>query len=96
MQSKLSAPGGYNLDGRLYYQGSRTELQGLIEEIAQVHGTDINIYDLYGNLQVSSNLFVYNKGILSKKMHPLAYYNLHQLNTIQYSNNESRSGGYRM
>jgi nitrogen fixation/metabolism regulation signal transduction histidine kinase len=92
VQSKLSTPGGYNLDGRLYYQGSRAELQGLIEEIAQVHGTDINIYDLDGNLQVSSNLFVYNKGILSKKMHPLAYYNLHQLNTIQYSNEEQMGG----
>src|SRR6202012_804532 len=27
VQSKLSAPGGYSLDGRLYYQGSRSELQ---------------------------------------------------------------------
>jgi two-component system nitrogen regulation sensor histidine kinase NtrY len=92
VQSKLSAPGGYNLDGRLYYQGSRVELQGLIEEIAQTHGTDINIYDLDGNLQVSSNLFVYNKGILSKKMHPLAYYNLHQLNQIQSSQDEQIGG----
>ena len=92
VQSKLSAPGGYSLDGRLYYQGSRAELQGLIEEIAQVHGTDINIYDLDGNLQVSSNLFIYNKGILSKKMHPVAYYNLHQLNKIQCSNEEQMGG----
>jgi signal transduction histidine kinase len=92
VQSKLSAPGGSGLDGRLYYQGSRTELQGLIEEIAQVHGTDINIYDLDGNLQVSSNLFVYNKGILSKKMHPVAYYNLHQLNTIQFPQYEQIGG----
>ena len=92
VQSKLSAPGGYSLDGRLYYQGSRSELQVLIEEIAQVHGTDINIYDLDGNLTVSSNLFVYNKGILSKKMNPVAYYNLHQLNTIQYPNIEQIGG----
>jgi nitrogen fixation/metabolism regulation signal transduction histidine kinase len=35
---------------------------------------------------------VYNKGILSKKMHPLAYYNLHQLNTIEYSNLEQMGG----
>jgi two-component system, NtrC family, nitrogen regulation sensor histidine kinase NtrY len=92
VQGKLSAPGGYSLDGRLYYQGSRSELQGLIEEIAQVHRTDINIYDMAGNLTVSSNLFVYNKGILSKKMHPVAYYNLHQLNTIQYPNDEQIGG----
>ena len=92
VQSKLSAPVGYSVDGRLYYQGSRTELQGLIEEIAQVHGTDINIYDLDGNLQVSSNLFVYNKGILSKKMNPVAYYNLHQLNVIQFPHYEQIGG----
>lgn len=92
VQSKLSAPGSYGQDGRLYYQGSRTELQTLVEEIAQVHSTDINIYDLDGNLQVSSNLFIYNKGILSKKMHPLAYYNLHELNTIQYPNEEQIGG----
>ena len=68
------------------------ELQKMIEEVAQVHSTDINVYDLNGNLQVSSNLFVYYKGILSKKMHPNAYYNLHQLNSIQYTNNEQVGG----
>jgi signal transduction histidine kinase len=92
VQSKLSAPGAYSGDGGLYYQGSRVELQGLIEEIAQVHSSDINIYDLDGNLQVSSNLFVYNKGILSKKMHPIAYYHVHQLNQIEYSHFEQIGG----
>ncbi len=92
VQDKLSAPGGYSEAGRLYYQGSKNELQKLIEEIARVHSTDINIYDLDGNLQVSSNLFIYNKGILSKKMHPQAYYNLHQLNTIQFTNFEQIGG----
>ena len=57
-------------NGKLYYPGAQEELQKMIEEVAQVHGTDINLYDLDGNLQVSSNLFVYNKGILSKKMNP--------------------------
>ena len=91
VQSKLYM-GGDNQGGPLYYQGSTAELQRQIEEIAQVHATDINIYDPQGNLEVSSNLFVYNKGILSKKMHPLAYYNLHQLNTIQYTHYEQIGG----
>jgi two-component system, NtrC family, nitrogen regulation sensor histidine kinase NtrY len=91
VQSKLSADGD-DQAGQLYYQGSTTELQRQVEEIAQVHATDINIYDLQGNLKVSSNLFVYNKGILSKKMHPLAYYNLHQLHTIQYTHYEQIGG----
>jgi two-component system, NtrC family, nitrogen regulation sensor histidine kinase NtrY len=92
VQSKLYVGGDNNGGGQLYYQGSTAELQRQIEEIAQVHATDINIYDLQGNLEVSSNLFVYNKGILSKKMHPLAYYNLHQLNTIQYTHYEQIGG----
>jgi signal transduction histidine kinase len=91
VQNKLSGPGGYGEEGRPY-QGNKDELQKLIDQVAQVHSTDINVYDLDGNLQGSSHLFVYNKGILSKKMHPRAYYNLHQLNTIQYTNYEQIGG----
>ncbi|HMH24576.1 MAG TPA: HAMP domain-containing sensor histidine kinase [Puia sp.] len=76
----------------LYDPGSRGELQRMIEVVAQVHGTDINLYDLDGDLEVSSNIFVYNKGILNKKLNPLAYYNLHQLNSIQFTNNEQVGG----
>lgn len=89
VQSKLSDQGD---EGKLYYQGSHSQLQKLIEDIAQTHGSDINIYDMEGNLQVSSNLFVYSKGILNKKMNPLAYYNLHDLNTIQFANDEHLGG----
>lgn len=91
VQSKLSRQVGGEGE-RPFYQGSRTELQKLIEEIAQTHASDINIYDLDGNLQVSSNIIIYSKGILSKKMHPLAYYNLHDLNTIQFANDEHLGG----
>ena len=90
VQSKMSGEG--NDPGLLYYQGSWAELQKLVEDIAQVHSTFINIYDLDGNLQVSSDRFVYNKGILSKKMHPLAYYNLHEQNAVQYTNDEQIGG----
>jgi signal transduction histidine kinase len=92
VQNKLSGQVLFGTPWRLYFTGTSEELQKMIEEVAQVHGTDINIYDLDGNLQVSSNLFVYNKGILSKKMHPLAYYYLHQLNSIQYTNTEQVGG----
>ena len=92
VQNKLSGQLIYGDEWKLYYPGAMGELQKMIEEVAQVHSTDINVYDLNGNLQVSSNLFVYNKGILSKKMHPNAYYNLHQLNSIQYTNYEQVGG----
>ncbi|HTI08610.1 MAG TPA: HAMP domain-containing sensor histidine kinase, partial [Puia sp.] len=92
VQNKLSGQVIYGDEWKLYYPGAMSELQKMIEEVAQVHSTDINVYDLNGNLQVSSNLFVYNKGILSKKMHPLAYYNLHQLNSIQFTHYEQVGG----
>jgi two-component system nitrogen regulation sensor histidine kinase NtrY len=92
VQNKLAGQVIYGDEWKLYYPGAMNELQKMIEQVAQVHSTDINVYDLNGNLQVSSNLFVYNKGILSKKMHPQAYYNLHQLNSIQYTNNEQVGG----
>lgn len=92
VQNKLGGQMIFSEAWRLYDPQGKTELQNMIEDVAQVHGTDINLYDLDGNLEVSSNLFVYNKGILSKEMHPLAYYNLHQLNSIQYSNYEQVGG----
>ena len=92
VQNKLAGQVIYGDEWKLYYPGAMNELQKMIEQVAQVHSTDINVYDLNGNLQVSSNLFVYNKGILSKKMHPLAYYNLHQLNTIQFTQIEQIGG----
>jgi nitrogen fixation/metabolism regulation signal transduction histidine kinase len=60
----------------------------MVRRVAEIHGTDINFYDLRGNLVVSSNLIIYSKGILSEKMNPLAYYNLHNMNFIQYINDE--------
>ncbi|HEY4209580.1 MAG TPA: histidine kinase dimerization/phospho-acceptor domain-containing protein, partial [Puia sp.] len=88
VQNKLSGQIIYGDEWKFYYPGARAELQKMIEEVAQVHSTDVNVYDLGGNLQITSNLIVYNKGILSKKMHPQAYYNLHQLNSIQYTHYE--------
>jgi two-component system nitrogen regulation sensor histidine kinase NtrY len=92
VQSKLAEVGDYGETSRLYYPGSRAEVQRLIESIAQVHATDINLYDLDGNLEFSSNLMVYNKGILSKKMNPLAWYHLHELNHIQFAGDEQIGG----
>ncbi len=92
VESKMAGENIDNDPSRLYYQGNRVALQRLVEDIAQVHATFINIYDLDGNLQVSSDLVVYNKGILNKKMNPLAYYNLHVLNTIQFNTTEQIGG----
>ncbi len=73
---------------KFYEAHTNDELETIARQIAEIHGTDINFYDLNGNLVVSSNQFVYSKGILSQKMNPQAYYNLHNVNLIQYINDE--------
>jgi two-component system, NtrC family, nitrogen regulation sensor histidine kinase NtrY len=73
---------------KFYEAGATEDLATMARRVAEIHGTDINFYDLDGDLKVSSNLIVYSKGILSEKMNPLAYYNLHNRNLIQFINEE--------
>lgn len=58
-------------------------VRNLVDEVAAIHNADVNVYDLDGNLELTSDEEVYNKGILSKKMHPLAYYHLSRLREVQ-------------
>jgi len=59
-----------------------------INRISQIHGSDVNMYDLKGNLQVSSLALPYIKGIISTIMDPVAYYHLNNKNEIQYFQEE--------
>ncbi|MGZ3991190.1 MAG: sensor histidine kinase [Flavisolibacter sp.] len=54
-------------------------LESLVNDVADIHNVDVNVYDLEGTLQVTSDENVYKKGILSTKMHPLAFYHLSRL-----------------
>ena len=71
-----------------YETGSNEELEDMARRVANIHGTEINFYDLQGKLVVSSNFFVYEKGILSQKMNPVAYYNLDRKNLVQFITEE--------
>ena len=59
-----------------------------ITEMAQLHNADVNLYNSDGSLQISSQPFVYNKGVLSRMMDPLAFYNLNRQKKIQYVQEE--------
>ena len=74
--------------GDLTDSASYSSRQKLITEVADIHNADVNVYDLEGNLQISSDNEVYEKGILSKRMDPLAYYHLNRLKQVQYVQNE--------
>lgn len=70
---------------------SYSNLQRLVDEVADIHNADVNVYNLDGNLQVSSENEVYDKGILSKQMHPLAYYYLNRMRQVQRVQKETLS-----
>lgn len=68
-----------------------TVLKNLVKDIADIHNVDVNLYDLQGNLQVSSDEEVYQRGILSSKMHPMAFYHLSNMREVQRVQDENMS-----
>jgi signal transduction histidine kinase len=65
-------------------------MERVIQEISEVHGMDVNLYDTMGGLRVTSNqdMNIYSSGVLSTKMNPLAYFRLYNLQQIQTVTNE--------
>ncbi len=64
------------------------DLQRLVEEVADIHNADVNIYDLLGDLKFSSQASIYSKGVLSKKMNPSAFYHLSRLRQVRHLQEE--------
>ncbi|MEP6846421.1 MAG: HAMP domain-containing sensor histidine kinase, partial [Panacibacter sp.] len=59
-----------------------------ILDIGIVHNTDINLFDINGNLLVSSQKYVYDNAILSHKMNPVAFYSMHYGHSTKYIQEE--------
>ena len=68
---------------------SSNELNKLVNDVADVHGVDVNVYDTTGHLKVTSRPLIYREGYLSFKMHPVAYYYLNRLRRGQHLQQES-------
>ncbi|MEO7306269.1 MAG: ATP-binding protein [Ferruginibacter sp.] len=66
----------------------RENLEKVIDKISEIHAVDVNLYDLDGNLQVSSLPLPYTKGVISKKMDPVAYYHLNKQKEVQFFKDE--------
>lgn len=63
---------------------SHDKLEATINKVSNIHAADINLYDLNGNLKVSSVPLPYDKGIVSEKMDPIAFYHLNKLKDVQF------------
>ncbi|MEP6926374.1 MAG: ATP-binding protein, partial [Ginsengibacter sp.] len=60
------------------------KLEEIINKVAGINAADINLYDLNGNLKVSSLPLPYKKGIVSEKMEPIAFFHLSILKDVQF------------
>lgn len=63
-------------------------LESALTKISEIHGVDVNIYDISGELKYSSLSLPYNKGILSSRMNPIAFHHLLRLNESQFFQEE--------
>ncbi len=88
IQKKIRGQSALNEMVASYQSGSDNQLQKLLNDVAEIHGTDFNLYDTEGNLIVPSNPFIYSKGILSTKMNPIAFYHINYEHLIQYMHQE--------
>ncbi len=82
----------YNGDQNIYSGFYRDKLEKTIARITEIYDVDVNIYDLDGNLKISSLPLPYSKGIVSNKMNPMAYYHLKKLREIQFFKEEAIGG----
>ncbi|MEJ7822673.1 MAG: HAMP domain-containing sensor histidine kinase [Chitinophagaceae bacterium] len=60
------------------------KLEFAINKLSEIHAVDVNLYDVSGNLKVSSLPLPYNTGMISTKMDPVAYYHLSALKDVQF------------
>jgi len=73
---------------KIYDSVSNSDIQRLVEEVSEIHNVDVNVYDLKGNLYVSSQPLVYQEGFLSMKIHPVGYFHLNRLRQVQHVQEE--------
>lgn len=65
-----------------------SDLQQKILDIAIVHDIDLNLFDLNGNLLISSQKYVYDNAILSNKMDPKAFNSMHYEHNTRFIQEE--------
>lgn len=68
---------------------SKEQLFAHIRKLTKRFQTDINLYDLHGNIITTSQPTIYEKGIISKKMNPVAYKKMRIQNQAQLIHEET-------
>lgn len=91
MQKRMRDQGAFDDVLKIYDSASNTNLQKLVQDVSDIHNVDVNVYDLEGNLKVSSSPDFYKWGVLSNKINPEAFYHLNRLRQVQHVQEETLS-----
>ena len=67
-------------------------LTAIVKPLSRIHRMDVNLFDLQGNLISSSGNDIYDKGIINKKMPPIAFRTLSQGLQVEYVHERERVG----
>ncbi|MGB3006346.1 MAG: ATP-binding protein [Chitinophagaceae bacterium] len=89
MEKKLADHTTFDDVVKIYDSVTNNDLQKLVDDVSDIHGVDVNVYDLKGDLQVSSEAYVYTKGVVSKKIDPRAFYHLDRMRQVLHVQDES-------
>jgi signal transduction histidine kinase len=73
----------------IYDSVSNDQVTRLVNEVAEIHSVDVNVYDTSGRLYVSSQPIIYRENFLSKQMHPRGFYHLNRLREVQHLQTEN-------
>jgi signal transduction histidine kinase len=73
----------------IYDSVSNDQVTRLVNEVAEIHSVDVNVYDTSGRLYVSSQPLIYRENFLSRQMHPLGFYHLNRLREVQHLQSEN-------
>lgn len=66
----------------------KNALEKLVNRVSEIHAADVNLFDLQGNLKMSSLPLPYHKGIISNKMDPMAFFHMNKLKEVQFFKEE--------
>jgi len=79
-------------DANLLNEDINKELNFEVARLADINSIDINLFNREGDLVVSSQPVIYEKGLVSKKMNPDAYFELANNKTAQITEQENIGG----
>lgn len=84
-----------NFEKQIFSHGIITNDENAIADFnnfADINNADLNLYDINGNLIMTTYPKLYNFKIIGRKMGPLAYTYLNKLHRSEYINNDEKIG----